>query len=215
MSAQATGTGSDGQGREAGVLPSPVARHEAGSRPLDRRRGWPFQMAVEGRASGGPAQGAGSHHAWLRRPRGQALRHGLREPPGRAGLLPRLHFHPQARHQKDGASPMSVYVPARSSPSAPLAAKAVLGQGAAAIQTLNPLYSIVRDPASMMRMAQMLFHSNRYVFKAESTVSFNFSTVDWHLEDGQDNEILAETATGPSLAGLNLIEKPQAALTEG
>src|SRR5664279_5094956 len=101
---------------------------------------------------------------------------------------------------------MSIYVPPRAIVTPE---KAILGAGAAAMMTLAPLNGAVRNPRQMMRLAQMLFHSNRYVFKAESTISFAFSTVDWHLEDGEDNEIEMETASGPSLAALMLMEKPQ------
>src|ERR1035437_2536696 len=105
---------------------------------------------------------------------------------------------------------MSVYVPQRTvTPE-----KAVLGPGAASMMTLAPLHGAVRNPRQMMRLAQMLFHSNRYVFKAESTISFAFSTVDWLPEGGQAKEILMHWTTGPALAALSLMEKPQAELRQ-
>lgn len=104
---------------------------------------------------------------------------------------------------------MSIFVPIRTIVTPE---KAILGAGAAAMQTLAPISGAIRDPRQMMRMAQMLFHSNQYVFKAESTIDYAFGTVDWHLEDADDNEIEAQTANGPYLDALNLMEKPQAAL---
>jgi hypothetical protein len=105
---------------------------------------------------------------------------------------------------------VSIYVPPRLV-SAPLSEKAIIGPGAAAMMALPPLAGMNRNPQQMMRMAQMLFHSDRWVYKAEQTIDFAFSTVDWHLEDGEDNEI--ETgADGPAGDALRFMEKPQAAL---
>jgi len=101
---------------------------------------------------------------------------------------------------------VSIYVPPRL-----VSEKAILGPGAAAMMTLQPLHSAIRNPQQMMRMAQMLFHSDRWVYKAEQTIDFAFSTVDWHLEDGEDNEIEAGAA-GPAGDALRFMEKPQAAL---
>ena len=107
---------------------------------------------------------------------------------------------------------MSIYVPPRLMSVPPLVSeKAIIGPGAAAMMTLSPLAGMIRNPQQMMRMAQMLFHSDRWVYKAEQTIDFAFSTVDWHLEDGEDNEIETGTA-GPAGDALALMEKPQAAL---
>lgn len=109
---------------------------------------------------------------------------------------------------------MSIYVPSRVIAVPHVTSeKAVLGQGAASMMTLAPLFGAIRNPQQMMRMAQMLFHTDRWVYKAEQTIDFAFSTVDWHLEDENDEEIQAD-ATGPALDALNLIEKPQAALPQ-
>jgi phage portal protein BeeE len=110
------------------------------------------------------------------------------------------------RRAEDGL--MSIYVPPRL---VSLPEKAIIGPGAAAMMTLSPLAGMIRNPQQMMRMAQMLFHSDRWVYKAEQTIDFAFSTVDWHLEDGEDNEI--ETGdTGPAGDALRFMEKPQEAL---
>ena len=101
---------------------------------------------------------------------------------------------------------MSVLVPRRFE-------KAVMGPGAAAQMTLQPMWSAIHSPQKMMQMAQGMFHTDPWVRRAEETVDLACSTVDWHLEDENEEEI-DETTTGPAGAALSLLEKPQGALTE-
>jgi len=83
---------------------------------------------------------------------------------------------------------MSVYVPARIPP----AMKAgPLGPGAGVLMTEFPLSSILgrRSPQEKMRRAWELGISVPWIRAAERAISGACSTVEWHLEDGDDTEI--------------------------
>ena len=105
---------------------------------------------------------------------------------------------------------MSVLVPRRIAASSE---KAVLGPGAASMMTLAPLQGMIRNPQDMMRVAQGLFHSDPWVRRAEETIDLAFSTVDWHLEDENEEAFEAEDDS-PAGRALTLLRKPQAALTD-
>ena len=105
---------------------------------------------------------------------------------------------------------MSVLIPRRV---VPAPEKAAIGPGAASMMTLEPVWSGVRSPQKMMELAQGLFHSDPWVRRAEETIDLAFATVDWHLED-ENEEQIDESVAGPAAAALSLLEKPQAALTD-
>lgn len=71
----------------------------------------------------------------------------------------------------------------------PVPVKAATGIGMQWASTLPPLGSILRDPSKFMRDAQALYRLNPWIRAAERTIGERFSTVTWHLEDDQDNEI--------------------------
>jgi phage portal protein BeeE len=96
------------------------------------------------------------------------------------------------------------------------AEKAVTGPGAAAMMTLQPLWTATQaDPHALMRQAQQVYLSNPWVFKAEEAISGKFASTEWHLEDQDDVEIDDAYPNEAARRCLDLFEKPQANLAVG
>ena len=111
---------------------------------------------------------------------------------------------------------MSLLVPPRIAPVALPAEKAVTGPGAAAMMTLQPLWTATAaDPHSLMRQAQNVYLSNPWVFAAEEAISGKFASTEWHLEDQDDVEIDGTYSNEAARRCLDLFEKPQANLDVG
>ena len=107
---------------------------------------------------------------------------------------------------------MSIYVAPRPS------AKAMLGPGAAALQT-GPMAPWVnagtqglgREQAFMKRCTYF-WKNNPWIWAAERVISGKLSTVPWHLEDAEDTEVDDEYPNPAYQVPRSLLEKPQAAL---
>jgi phage portal protein BeeE len=111
---------------------------------------------------------------------------------------------------------VSLFVPPRIAPVALAAEKAVTGPGAAAMMTLQPLWTATQaDPHSLMRQAQQVYLSNPWVFAAEEAISGAFASTEWHLEDQEDVEIDGSYPNEAARRCLDLFEKPQANLDVG
>jgi len=91
------------------------------------------------------------------------------------------------------------------------AVKAVSGSGFHTSLTYPQVSSFTRDPTRMARQAQDAYVANRHVRKAERVITQRFSTVDWHLEDGEGvriGEEEAENADPAYIAVRDLLEHP-------
>lgn len=92
------------------------------------------------------------------------------------------------------------------------ARKAEIGAGVQAMLNGFPMGLLdSRTDHGLYAQGQALFVTNPWVNLAERTVDDRASTVSWHLEDEEDEEIGAE-ANPEQHRALTLIEKPQAAL---
>lgn len=95
----------------------------------------------------------------------------------------------------------------------PFHSKAVTGPGYVASSVYQPLwtgdavYSYNRNPRRLMREAQSAYHTHPWIRACENLIGQRFSTVSWHLEDQEDNEIDDQTS-GPLREIWNLIERP-------
>ncbi len=93
----------------------------------------------------------------------------------------------------------------------PPAIKAVTGPGFRTSSIYPQVSSFHRDPPRLARQAQDVYIGNRHVRKAERVIAQRFSTVPWHLEDGEGNRIgtgEGENAAPAYLAILDLLERP-------
>lgn len=101
---------------------------------------------------------------------------------------------------------MSVYVP-----TAPRA-KAILGPGAAAMQT-QPMLSAngrwLGHEQKFMKQCAALWASDPWISAAERVISSKFSTVEWHLEDADDTEIDDKYPDQKYQQPWQLLERPQ------
>ena len=86
--------------------------------------------------------------------------------------------------------------------------KAISGPGASGWLYQTSLSTIGNTPQKMMRQAYDYWRSNMWVRAAERVISARFSTVDWHLEDDDDNELDEETGSPLAQNALQLLEKP-------
>lgn len=105
---------------------------------------------------------------------------------------------------------MSIFV-------APRPAKAMLGVGAAAMTT-QPMApwvntSYLGREQKFMKQCTALWKGNPWIRAAERVISGKFSTVDWMLEDGNDEEIDDAYPDKRYLIPRDLIERPQRYLT--
>ena len=87
--------------------------------------------------------------------------------------------------------------------------KAVVGPGVAMVQFGTPLSALQRSPQKLMREAALAADSNPWIRSAEQTVTRRVAGMEWHLEDGNDEEV-GEDATGPAKLVYDLFQKPQA-----
>lgn len=86
-------------------------------------------------------------------------------------------------------------------------AKAATGPGVFAMSTYPQLHSLSRHPAKLMAEAQLLFHYNPWVKRAEQTIFGRYVKAAWHLEDSAGNTVDAKT-TGPAKVAYDLIVNP-------
>ena len=101
---------------------------------------------------------------------------------------------------------MAVYVP-------PRAEKAALGPGVISMTYDRPAFSMASAPQKLAVQAQALYHTNPWVHAAEKAVSGRGGSVDWHLEDENDDEIDDESAARYAVV-VDLLEKPQAQVAD-
>lgn len=108
---------------------------------------------------------------------------------------------------------MSLSIPPRYAP--PMKAGPT-GSGAGVLMTEYSLNTLMhKTPQAKMRQAWQLGISVPWIRSAERVITGNCSTVDWHLEDEND-ETVDDDYTGPlAQSARTLIEKPQATLTVG
>jgi SPP1 gp7 family putative phage head morphogenesis protein len=93
--------------------------------------------------------------------------------------------------------------------------KAETGPGAFQMMYDNKLSVFGKaDPHAQIKAAQLLYHANPWVNAAERAVTNQFSNVDWHLEDENDEEI-DDNATPEQRLAMDLLERPQANLARG
>jgi phage portal protein BeeE len=95
--------------------------------------------------------------------------------------------------------------------------KAMLGAGAAALTT-GPMApwvstSYLGREQKFMKQCTALWKGNPWIRAAERVISGKFSTVDWHLEDGNDEAIDDAYPDKRYLVPRDLIERPQRFLT--
>ena len=111
---------------------------------------------------------------------------------------------------------MALYLPPRPPVKAIIKAGPV-GSGAGVLMSEFSLNTLLgkKTPQEKMRQALKLGVQVPWIFAAESTISGNASTADWHLED--DKEVTVDDDyTGPMAQDArNLLENPQAQLTVG
>lgn len=124
---------------------------------------------------------------------------------------------------------MSIFVPQRGvtprsawlAPGLPATATAIkagpVGPGAGVLNTEFPLSSVLlgNTPQQKMRRAYQISINVPWIRAAERVISGDCSTVEWHLEDGEDVEIDDEYPGQYGLTALQFIEKPQATLPVG
>lgn len=90
-------------------------------------------------------------------------------------------------------------------------AKAVTGFGAQALTYSTPLWTLQNTPQKQAWHAARMYAENPLVRLAETPVSARGGSVEWHLEDVNDDEVT--DASAPNLVAIrDLLEKPQAAL---
>lgn len=92
-------------------------------------------------------------------------------------------------------------------PAISLPAKAETGIGAFYMTHDPPLASLARTPQKMMREAQAIGVRNRWIRRAEKTISDRFGSVGWHLET-RDGEVVTDDSPPALRAVRDLLEKP-------
>lgn len=98
---------------------------------------------------------------------------------------------------------MSIYVPPKP------AAKSFIGPGAAAMMTQPTMNAVAQSPQRFMRAAAGFWKTDPWIRAAERVISGKFSTVEWHLEDGDDTEIDDEYPNPKYFVPRDLLEQPQ------
>ncbi len=92
---------------------------------------------------------------------------------------------------------------------APIEAKAETGSGLFALQGYPQLSSLSRRPEKLIAEAEALFHSNVWVAACERAVVGRFASVQFHLEDPEDNTLDADSS--PLAASLlQVLNRPSA-----
>jgi phage portal protein BeeE len=106
---------------------------------------------------------------------------------------------------------VSLFIPPK-----PTVAKAILGPGAAAMQTQPWLTSGGRLASQkLMAEAAGFWKADPWIRSAERVISGKFATVEWHLEDAEDTEVDDAYPDKRYQAVRDLFERPQALITEG
>jgi phage portal protein BeeE len=92
-----------------------------------------------------------------------------------------------------------------------------VGPGAAVLNTEFPLQSILggNDPSQKIRKLWQLGMATPWIRAAERVISGTCSTVEWHLEDDEDQEIDEDNGDTLQQQALALMEKPQAQIPVG
>ena len=99
--------------------------------------------------------------------------------------------------------------------SAQVVTKAAIGPGVGFYGSGIPMMDYAKTPQQMMKRAQMAYHVNPWVGSAEAVVTRKVVGLDWHLEDGNDEEYAEDNddkgvPSPPDVkAARLLIERPQ------
>ena len=114
---------------------------------------------------------------------------------------------------------MSVFIPPRTAPPQTLQPSykaGPVGPGAGVLLTEYPLTALLGDtPQKRMRQAYKLGVEVPWIRAAERAITGPGASVDWHLEDENDDTIVDSEASEDARRALQLIEKPQANVPVG
>lgn len=92
--------------------------------------------------------------------------------------------------------------------------KAAFGPGAFVMEYNEPLSRHRRDPQKWMKYAQSVSRKNPWVNTAEAIISGKGSTLEWHLEDPNNETIDDENPGGPAAqTALAILERPNPQMT--